>query len=180
MNHIKLFESFDSNYSPEGFETEIDNALRSGGDHIEISNLLKSIFYKYQKLVYSDKNYSMHVKKVTDWIDSLPSDQKMEVKHGKKVSDYSPDEDEDKEVWADFLYSYSENAWPNEDRLESFGLRFDALPDGTPRYDEKGFSVVGTLSNINKFSRFIDTKPTYWGLVYPGTDYAKKGRKYEA
>ncbi len=180
MKHIELFESFNSQPSPEELEAELVDAVERGGDHVEIADRLKRIFDKYPGLIRNNKNYAAQYEKIIiPWLNGLSDQQKLEVKLGKKSSDYTPSgKDDEKEIWADFLYVPGKRL-PREDDLSGFDLRYDTLPDGTPRYDERGFSVVGKLYDVIRFSRYLDIKPTYWGGVYPGTDYAKNGRKYD-
>jgi hypothetical protein len=79
MKHVKLFESFGTEMTPEEFGQEIDNVLQSGGDHLEITKAIKDLLSSTQSYRH-DKEYSVKLNKLRPWMDSLSDEEKEEVK----------------------------------------------------------------------------------------------------
>jgi hypothetical protein len=85
-------------------------------------------------------------------------------------------DDNEKHIWADF-----HGETPSQEELDQFGLKLDTLPDGSPRSDEYGYTLVGDLYSIKKYEAYIkqqavtmgiNNQPTGdWGGVYPGEKY---------
>lgn len=82
-------------------------------------------------------------------------------------------------IWADF-----HGETPSQEELEQFNVRLDTLPDGSPRADEFGYTVIGDLYSVKKFGEYVKQRPylegpanmTGWGGVYPGEKYHPQDR----
>jgi hypothetical protein len=78
MKHVKLFEAFDTEMTPEEFGQEIDNILQRG-DHLEITKAIKDLLYSNENY-RNNKAYIAQLKKTVDWANSLSDEEKEEVK----------------------------------------------------------------------------------------------------
>lgn len=62
-------------------------------------------------------------------------------------------------AFADFMGEF-----PGEAEVESFGLKVASLPDGNPRVDEYGYTLIGQLEDLEDFSRQIGHPITVQGI----------------
>jgi tRNA U34 2-thiouridine synthase MnmA/TrmU len=79
MKHVKLFEAFDIEMTPEEFGEKIDDILQSGGDHLEITKALNDLSSSTQRY-HTDKKYTAQLQKLSPWMDSLSDVEKEEVR----------------------------------------------------------------------------------------------------
>jgi septin family protein len=94
MKHVKLFESFEIEMTPEEFGQKIDDILQSGGDHLAITRALKRLISSTERYRYN-KAYTAQLKELSPWIDSLSDEEKEEVKALNKELNTTPQEMED-------------------------------------------------------------------------------------
>jgi hypothetical protein len=98
-----------------------------------------------------------HIKLFENWMDGaaqMPMDQSM----GEETSDMPM-------AWADF-----HGELPDESELGALGLKVASLPNGEPRVDEYGYTLIGKIENLEAFSQQMGNPIVTQGL-WNGEEY---------
>jgi hypothetical protein len=57
---------------------------------------------------------------------------------------------------------------PDQSKLDSFGLRVGTLPNGDPRVDEYGYTLIGKIEDLEAFSQQMGNPIVTQGLFNDG------------
>ena len=81
-----------------------------------------------------------HIKLFENWMDGV-TEMPMDQPAGEETSDMPT-------AFADF-----HGELPDEAELGGFGLKVASLPNGDPRVDEYGYTLIGQIEDLEDFSR---------------------------